>query len=74
MKFIEDIKDTEIVWCNGKPEAEPTHIVVFNQGAQGLASFGAGMGLIGDEKPIARIFSKLFAVPAFNEIPDPLFP
>lgn len=74
MKFIEHIKDTEIVWCNGKPEAEPTHIVVFNQGEQGFASFGAGMGLIADEKPIARIFSKLFAVPAFNEIPDPLFP
>ena len=73
-RFIEHIKDTEIVWSDGKPEAEPTQIIVFNQGEQGFASFVAGMGLIGDEKPIAKIFSKLFSVPAFNEFPDPLFP
>lgn len=73
-KRIECVGDTEIIWLEGKPESEPTHIIVFNQEEQGFASFGVGMGLIGDEKPIAKIFSKLFSIPAFNEIPDPLFP
>ena len=66
--------DTDIVWVNGKPEEEPTHLVVFNQNEVGFCPFITGMGLIGKEEPIAKIYSRLHSAPALNHIPEPLFP
>ena len=65
--------DTDIVWTK-KPTNEPTTLVTFYQGEQGFASFVAGMGLIGDEEPVAKIFSKLHSVDPMNTLPDPTFP
>ena len=57
-----------------KPTHEPTTLITFYQGEQGFASFVAGMGLIGDEEPVAKIFSKLHSVDPMNTFPDPTFP
>ena len=65
--------DTDIVWTK-PPTKKPTTLVTFYQGEQGFASFVAGMGLIGDEEPVARIFSKLHSVDPMNTFPDPTFP
>ena len=56
------------------PTHEPTTLITFYQGEQGFASFVAGMGLIGDEEPVAKIFSKLHSVDPMNTFPDPTFP
>tara|TARA_R110002096_G_scaffold202870_1_gene387639 strand:+ start:2402 stop:3232 length:831 start_codon:yes stop_codon:yes gene_type:complete len=73
MNKIENYGDTDIVW-NKDVGKEPTTLIVFNQNEKGFASFITGMGLIGDEKPIARIFSKLHQVEPFNNFPEPVFP
>lgn len=65
--------DTDIVWTNS-PTREPTTLVAFYQGEQGFASFVAGMGLIGDVEPVAKIYSKLHSVDPMNSFPDPTFP
>ena len=65
--------DTDIVWTNS-PTRKPTTLVAFYQGEQGFASFVAGMGLIGEEKPVAKIYSKLHSVDPMNSFPDPTFP
>ena len=73
MKIIELNTDADIVW-NKDVEKESTTLIVFNQNEKGYASFITGMGLIGDEKPIARIFSRLHQVEPFNNYPEPIFP
>ena len=70
---IVNMGDTDIVWTK-KPTHEPTTLITFYQGEQGFASFVAGMGLIGDEEPVAKIFSKLHSVDPMNTFPDPTFP
>ena len=74
VKEIQQLTDTDIVWMNGKPEEKQTHLVVFNQTEIGFCPFITGMGLIGEEEPIAKIYSRLHAAPALNHIPEPVFP
>jgi len=71
---VERLSETDIIWVDGKPTVEPTHVVTFFQNEEGFSTFAAGMGLIGESKLVAKVFSKLMHVPAFNEIPDPIFP
>jgi len=49
-------------------------LLVFHQGEMGFASFIAGMGLIGEGKPVCKMFSKLHKVGAFNQAPEPTYP
>ena len=65
--------DTDIVWTNS-PTRERSTLIAFYQGEQGFASFVAGMGLIGDAEPVAKIYSKLHSVDPMNSFPDPTFP
>lgn len=74
MKKIENYGDTDIVWSRDWTATESTTLIVFNQNEKGFASFITGMGLIGDEKPVARIFSRLHQVEPFNNYPEPVFP
>ena len=72
---IERIDETHIVWVNGKPNYEISDVVVFLQNESGFAGFGACMSIIGQKpKLVAKIFSKLMTVQAFNNIPHQLFP
>jgi len=73
-KLVNQQKDVDFVWAKSKLNKEPTTLLVFHQGESGFASFLAGMGLIGEEKPICKIFSKLHSVGAFNSAPEPTFP
>ena len=64
---IERIDETHIVWVNGKPNYEISDVVVFLQNESGFAGFGACMSIIGQKpKLVAKIFSKLMTVQAFN--------
>ncbi len=75
--IVETYGDTDIVWNKiyGEHTSKtPTTLIVFNQNEKGYASFITGMGLIGDEKPVARIFSRLHQVEPFNNYPEPVFP
>tara|TARA_R100000152_G_C6781865_1_gene217409 strand:+ start:7200 stop:8015 length:816 start_codon:yes stop_codon:yes gene_type:complete len=72
---LERIDETDIVWVEGKPKSEESDVIVFLQNESGFAGFGACMALMGETpKLVAKIFSKLMTVPAFNNIPHPLFP
>ncbi len=73
MRIISQRGDTDFVWSDDL-EAEPTTILIFHQGEMGFASFIAGMGLIGEEECVCRVFSKLHNVGAFNNAPEPIFP
>ena len=72
-KHIIQRGDADFVWSK-EIEREDTTLLVFHQGEMGFSSFLAGMGLIGEEKCICRIFSKLHNVGAFNSAPEPTFP
>jgi len=72
-KHLSQKNAVDFVW-SGDIEVEDTTLVIFHQGEMGFSSFLAGMGLIGEEKCICRIFSKLHKVGAFNTAPDPTFP
>jgi len=77
INIVENYGDTDIVWNKiyGEHTSKvPTTLIVFNQNEKGYASFITGMGLIGDEKPVARIFSRLHQVEPFNNYPEPVFP
>ena len=73
MNRISNLKETDFVWLKDLEEA-PTTLLVFHQGEMGFASFIAGMGLIGEEEPVCKIFSKMHNVGAFNNIPSPTYP
>ncbi len=74
MKHITQRSDADFIWQNDNLQSEPSSLIVFHQGEMGFASFIAGMGLIGEEKPVCKIFSKLHKVGAFNSAPEPTFP
>ena len=74
---ISQQKDTDFVWNYDRlmeKEKMGGSLLVFHQGERGFATFLTGMGMIGDAKPVCRIFSKLFLVDAYNTAPDPTFP
>lgn len=72
---ILDEKDTEFVWHNEESlQNRPTTLLVFQQNERGFATFLAGMGLVGEAKPVCSIFSKLFDISCFNSAPEPSFP
>ena len=73
MNIISQRESADFVW-NRQLDNEDTTLLVFHQNERGFASFLAGMGLIGDERPVCRVFSKLFQVEAYNSAPDPTFP
>ena len=72
-KIISQRTDTDFVWTR-TIDSEETTLVIFHQNERGFATFLAGMGLIGDLKPVCRIFSKLMDIDAYNSAPDPTFP
>lgn len=77
MKYIEQMKDTEIVWhnSNAKPIIKGNvNLIVYSQNEYGSASYLAGASLVkGTETHIASIYSKLMSVSAIGTIPDPIW-
>lgn len=77
MKYIEQMKDTEIVWhnSNAKPIIKGNvNLIVYSQNEYGSASYLAGASLVlGTDTHIASIYSKLMTVSAIATIPDPIW-
>lgn len=77
MKYIEQMKDTEIVWhnSNAKPFFKgDVKLIVYSQGEYGSASYLAGSSLVdGNDSHVASIYSKLMNVEAITAIPDPVW-
>lgn len=84
VKEITQRSETDFVWYD-KPMnhthlleigmASPTStLLVFNQGESGFSSMIAGMGLVGEEEYICKIYSKLHNINAYNTVPNPTFP
>jgi len=72
-KIVQQMGDTDLVWLKNVT-VEPTSLLVYFQGEQGFASFVACSGLVGEEKPVCKIFSKLHNVEPMNSVPNPSFP
>mgnify|MGYP003652908687 len=73
-KEIEQLNDTDIIWVEGKPKKEETHIIIFNSSDKGYATFASGMALIKGTKLIGHVYSKLLSVGALNAVPEPVSP
>tara|TARA_R100001510_G_C7624136_1_gene184346 strand:+ start:288 stop:1115 length:828 start_codon:yes stop_codon:yes gene_type:complete len=73
---IERVDETDFVWTHEAwLKKEDSDVIVFVQHEEGWAGFASMMGFLGEEPTlVARIYSKLQTVPAFNSIPNPLFP
>ncbi len=71
---LEQHTSTDIVWTDKTPKKEDTHLLVYHQAEHGAATALAGRALIGDVKPIAKIYSNLLHVNGINFIPAPCWP
>jgi len=74
MSVIESRMNVDMVWTDEKPEKENTHLIVYYQQEHGFATALAGRALIGEQEPIAKIYSNLMTVNAVNYIPAPFWP
>jgi len=73
MKYVEQMKDTEIVWHNGKElDTFGGNLIVYSVNEYGNASFLAGGSLIDEDTHVASIYSKLMSVNAITAIPTPI--
>jgi len=73
MKVIQKL-DIDIVWTNKIPVAEKTHLIVYHQEEHGSATTLAGKALVGENEPIAKIYSKHLSTTSVNFIPVPFWP
>lgn len=71
---IDQRLDTDFVWENNKPRSEPTHLLIYHQEEHGSATTLTGKALVGDNKPIAKIYSKYMSTGSSNFIPVPFWP
>ena len=71
---IEQKLDTDIVWTNKVPVKENTHLLIYHQEEHGSATTLAGKALVGENEPIAKIYSQHFSSMAVNFIPVPFWP
>jgi hypothetical protein len=63
-------QDIDILWEDGFKKDSCDTGIVFMQNEPGFATFLATMGVVGDEEPVARIYSKLLAIEPQNAIPE----
>ena len=71
---IESRMNVDIAWTGEKPEKKNTHLVIYHQQEHGYATALAGQALIGQQEPIAKIYSNLMSVGGVNYIPSPFWP
>ena len=74
MSVIESRMNVDLVWTDEKPEKKATHLIVYYQQEHGYATALAGRALIGQQEPIAKIYSNTMTVNAVNYIPAPFWP
>jgi len=63
-------QDIDVLWGEDFKKDSCDTAIVFMQNEPGFATFLATMGVVGDEEPVARIYSKLLAIEPQNAIPE----
>ena len=63
-------EDIDVLWEESFVTNSSDTAIVFMQNEPGFATFLATMGVVGDEEPVARIYSKLLAIEPQNAIPE----
>jgi len=74
VSLIEQKQNLDLVWTDNKPKKEATHLLVYHQAEHGSATAMVGRALIGEERPIAKLYSNLMQTAGINFIPAPTWP